>query len=86
MRKRGLAILLCTASLSFGVAMTAYAEGWVQSGNNYIYQDSNGNKVTNEWRKGGDNQWRYLDSSGYMALNCWVDNATGYLHPCAIHL
>lgn len=79
MRKRGLAILLCTASLSFGAAITAYAEGWVQSGNNYIYQDSNGNKVTNEWRKGGDNQWRYLDSSGYMALNCWVDDDTYYV-------
>ncbi len=30
--------------------------------------------MTNEWKKGADNLWRYLNSSGEMAVNSWADN------------
>ncbi|MCI8454043.1 MAG: cell wall-binding protein [Lachnospiraceae bacterium] len=74
MKKRGLKVLAVAAVLSFGVlTMQAYAEGWSLSSNTWIYLDKNGNRVTNEWRKGADNLWRYLNGSGEMALNCWAD-------------
>ena len=55
--------------------MNAYAaEGWALSNNIWTYLDKNGNRVTNEWKKGADNLWRYLNSSGEMAVNSWADN------------
>ena len=48
--------------------------GWQQSGGNWVYYNSSGNKVTNEWRKGADGLWRYLNYNGNMALNTWVDD------------
>ena len=66
-----LALMLSIGSLS----MTAMAaEGWSQSGSQWIYYDSNGDRVYNTWKKGADNQWRYLDSDGVMATNTWVED------------
>ena len=80
MRKKGIAILLCSALLTLGAACTSYAAGWVQEGNNWTYQDNNGNKVKNGWAKGtADGLWRYLDANGNMAINCWVDDDTYYV-------
>lgn len=80
MRKKGMAILLCSALLTLGAACTSYAAGWVQEGNNWTYQDNNGNKVKNGWAKGtADGLWRYLDANGNMAINCWVDDDTYYV-------
>ena len=47
---------------------------WALSNNIWTYLDKNGNRVTNEWKKGADNLWRYLNSSGEMAVNNWADN------------
>ena len=49
------------------------AEGWAMSGNTWVYMDQYGNRVTNEWRKGADNLWRYLNGNGEMAVSCWAD-------------
>ena len=38
----------------------------------WVYYDSNGNKVYNEWKKGADGQWRYLNGEGCMATNAWA--------------
>ena len=64
MKKQKLAVCVLSAALMIGAAtLTSYAaEGWQQSGNSWIYVDNNGNKVTNTWKKGADNLWRYLDS------------------------
>lgn len=80
MKKNGLVVLAIAAVLAFGSAsMSAWAaEGWAQSGNTWIYYDSNGSKVTSTWKKGADNLWRYLNEYGEMAVNSWVDN-TYYL-------
>ena len=76
MKRKGLRILAAAAVLTFGcLTMNAYAaEGWALSNNIWTYLDKNGNRVTNEWKKGADNLWRYLNSSGEMAVNSWADN------------
>ena len=76
MKKKGLRILAAAAVLTFGcLTMNAYAaEGWALSNNIWTYLDKNGNRVTNEWKKGADNLWRYLNNSGEMAVNSWADN------------
>ena len=75
-KKKGLRILAAAAVLTFGcLTMNAYAaEGWALSNNIWTYLDKNGNRVTNEWKKGADNLWRYLNNSGEMAVNSWADN------------
>ena len=74
MMKKGFAIAVLSAALALGTAgITAMAaEGWVQSGSNWSYTNASGNKVTNEWRKGADNQWRFLNAQGVMAINTWA--------------
>lgn len=76
MKKHGLAVLILTAALSLGAAgISAYAaSGWTQEGNNWVYLDSQGNKVCNVWKKGADNLDRYLNSSGVMAVESWIDD------------
>ncbi|MBQ7796996.1 MAG: cell wall-binding protein [Lachnospiraceae bacterium] len=76
MKKKGLKVLAAAAMLTMGMmTMSAYAaEGWSMSNNSWVYLDKNGTKVTDEWRKGADNLWRYLNSSGEMAINTWVDD------------
>ena len=76
MRKKRIAALAVSAVLALGtVTYTSYAaEGWQQSGTNWVYTDANGNKITNEWRKGADNLWRYLNGQGIMAVNSWADD------------
>ena len=68
--KKGFKILTAAMMLSLGLfTMSAYAEGWSLSNNTWIYLDNNGNRVTNEWRKGADNLWRYLNGSGEMSIS-----------------
>lgn len=75
MRKRGITVFALSMMLALGTAsLTAYAEGWQQSGTDWVYYDSNNYKVTNEWKKGADGLWRYLNSQGLMAVNSWVDD------------
>lgn len=75
MKKKGIAVFMLSAVLALGTAgITAFAaEGWLQSGTDWTYVDANGNRVTNEWKKGGDNLWRYINSQGVMAVNSWAD-------------
>lgn len=76
MKNRKMIVCILSSILTLGaVTMTANAAtGWVQAGNNWAYYEASGNLVTNEWRKGADNLWRYLDSQGVMSINTWVDD------------
>lgn len=75
MKKKRMMVFVLSAALALGTAtLTAYAEGWQQAGNNWGYVDASGRQVTNEWRKGADNLWRYLNGQGVMAINTWVDD------------
>ena len=76
MRKKMKAAWFLAALLSAGLAAfpAMAAQGWAQENNTWVYYDSNGNKVYNEWKKGADGQWRYLNGEGYMAVNAWADS------------
>jgi len=76
MRRKGFAVLAAAAVLSMGVmTISAYAaEGWAMQNNSWVYLDKNGNKLKNEWKKGADNLWRYLNSKGEMAISTWADD------------
>ena len=74
MKRKMTAMCLAAVLLSAGtVNLTAWAEGWAEAEGNWVYYDSNGNKVYNDWKKGADGQRRYLDGNGIMAVNSWVD-------------
>lgn len=62
-----------TLALMLVMAVTAFAEGWAQDGSNWVYYDSNNNKICNQWRKGADDKWRYLGSNGAMVTNSIID-------------
>lgn len=76
MKRKGLMLLVLSASLvmSTGIISTWAASGWALENNEWVYYNSDGSLVTYDWKKGADNKWRYLDGSGTMALNSWVDD------------
>ena len=67
------AVLSAAALLAIGASMTSYAAGgWVAEGDNdWVYLDSDGERVTNEWKRSGDNYY-YLDEDGLMAKNALI--------------
>lgn len=76
MKKHIVAVWAMALMLSFGTATVSAmaAEGWSQSGSSWVYYDANGNREYNAWKKGNDNQWRYLDGDGVMSTSTWVDS------------
>lgn len=61
------------------LSITSYAEGWERSGNDWIYRDSNNAIVSDVWKRGADNKWRWINSNGVMAVNSWADNDEYYV-------
>ena len=74
MKKKALLIAAVTLAMSAGCAVTSMAAGWSMENGSWVYLDSSGDHVYNEWRRGADNLWRYLDGYGQMALSTWVDD------------
>ena len=80
MKKRGLLILSVSAALCAAASFTALgATGWQQVNENgtlrYVYYNNYGDLERSTWVKGdSDNQWRWIDSDGYMAVNSLVDD------------
>ncbi len=75
MIKKGLLVFTLSAALSIGSGMISLAAGWANENGRWVYYDNSGAFVTNEWKKGADNLWRYLDGNGQMATSCWVDDS-----------
>lgn len=73
MNKR-LVITLASIGIAISSSLSVYAAGWVRSGNDWAYEDENNNRVYNEWKKGADNEWRYLGNNGLMLVNSWADS------------
>lgn len=48
MKRKGIAVLGLSVALALAGATASLAEGWQQSGGNWVYYNSSGNKVTNE--------------------------------------
>ena len=67
-RKKTAAICLTAMVMTAGAAGTALAATahWEQEGDEWVYLDKDGDKVTDTWKKSGE-YWYYLDSDGYMA-------------------
>lgn len=52
MKRKMTAMCLAAVLLSAGtVNLTAWAEGWAEVEGNWVYYDSNGNKVYNDWKR-----------------------------------
>ena len=76
MKKKSLLILAVSAVLTLGTGVfnSWAASGWQQYNGSWVYYDSNGYLITDEWRRGADDKWRYLDGSGSMAVNTWTSD------------
>ena len=64
------AVLSTAALLAIGASMTSFAaQGWAEEDGTWVYYDKNGDRVTDSWKKSGDN-WFWLDDSGenYIAF------------------
>ncbi len=66
-------IVFAAAALSAAITSAAFADGWTQENNTWVYY-SNGYKVTSEWKTSKDGGYYYLDSNGNMAVNTFVDD------------
>ena len=67
------ALVSAAALLAIGASMTSFAAWDQTSAGEWIYLDSDGDRVYGEWRKSGEN-WYYLDeSTGVMATDKLVE-------------
>ncbi len=69
------AMVSAAALLTIGAAMTSSAAGWTMDGEDWIYLDKYGERVTNEWRKNASGQWFYLGDDGLMLTNTLIRDA-----------
>ena len=79
MKNKGLLIFSLSTALVAAASFTSLAaSGWQQVNENgavrYVYYNSYGDLERSAWVRGdSDNQWRWLNSDGYMAVNSLVD-------------
>ena len=66
------AVLSAASLLAIGASMTSFAKGWTEENGEWIYLDSDGERVTQEWKKSGSNYY-WLDENGVMATNQIID-------------
>lgn len=66
------AVLSAASLLAIGASMTSFAKGWTEENGEWIYLDSDGERVTQEWKKSGSNYY-WLDENGVMATSQIVD-------------
>ena len=59
------AVLSAAALLAIGASMTSFAKaGWALDGDEWVWLDGNGDRVTNEWKKSADGNYYWLDEDG----------------------
>lgn len=71
-----LTVVLSAVALVCLMALSTFAAGWVQEGNEWRYQDNNGDFVTETMKKSGDTTF-YLDEYGYMAKDFFLEHDNG---------
>ncbi|MDD3252728.1 MAG: cell wall-binding protein [Lachnospiraceae bacterium] len=72
------AVTAAAALLAIGASMTSFAAtGWVEEDGVWCYYDKDGNRVTDEWKKSGDN-WYWLngEDGGAMATDFLVEDGS----------
>ncbi|MCI8516897.1 MAG: cell wall-binding protein [Hungatella sp.] len=75
MKRKRLLMLGISAALTLGTGITAWAAGWATENGKWVYYDNSGYRVTNDWKKGADDQWRYLNNNGEMAMDSWAEDS-----------
>lgn len=65
---------------AFSVVPAFAASGWQMEGDQWVYLDRYGDKVTDTWKKSENGFWFYLDEDGYMAVNRLVENGDDYYY------
>lgn len=78
------AAFAAAAIMTAGASMTSMAAGWERAGDDWIFTDSSGSRVTDTWRQSGD-YYYYLDSNGIMATDRWIDD-TYYVNGDGVRL
>ena len=74
------AVLSTAALLAIGASMTSFAaQGWAEEDGTCVYYDSSNDRVTEEWKKSGDN-WYWLDDNGEMAVDMLVEDDDDYYY------
>lgn len=81
-RKRMLPQIFTAAAIMAGAAaMPAFAaSGWQMEGDQWVYLDSHGDRVTDSWKKSASSNWFYLDEDGYMAVNRLIEDDDDYYY------
>ena len=51
-----------------------------QEGDQWVYLDSHGDRVTDSWKKSASSNWFYLDEDGYMAVNRLIEDDDDYYY------
>ena len=74
------AVLSAAALVALGASMTSMAAtGWTQEDGLWYYYNANGDYVTDEWKRSGDNYF-YLGWDGYMLTNQLVQHGDNYYY------
>lgn len=74
-------ILAAAAVMAAVSAVPAFAaSGWQMEGDQWVYLDRYGDKMTDTWKKSENGFWFYLDDDGYMAVNRLVENGDDYYY------
>ena len=73
------AVVSAAALVALGASMTSMAAGWVQENGLWYYENANGDYVTDEWKRSGDNYF-YLGWDGYMLTNQLVQHGDNYYY------
>ena len=72
------AVVSAAALLAIGASMTSFAAtGWVEEDGQWFFYDKDGNRVSDEWKKSGDN-WYWMDSeeNGAMATDKLIEDGS----------
>lgn len=69
------AVMSAAALLAIGASMTSFAatRGWVEENGVWMYLDSDGDAITEDWRRSGT-QYFWLDENGEMATEALIED------------
>ncbi len=73
------AVLSAAALLAIGASMTSFAKGWTEEDGTWVYLDSDGERVTEEWKRSGS-YYYWLDEDGLMATDALIEDDDDYYY------
>lgn len=67
-----IAAAVFAGALVLSLSVPAFAFGWYNSGDGWMYEGTNGNYARKKWLKIGDD-WYHFNKDGIMDVNCWIE-------------